>query len=88
MSLPQEPSTSQLTAESTSITSISERDSCSEKDKNSAWDKDRSVSRASSSTSAATLTNVGSVHNHCNSINFSYLSSIYKNESQNVMVSA
>ncbi|XP_047990679.1 uncharacterized protein LOC125229781 [Leguminivora glycinivorella] len=50
------PSTSETTTEdlSTSVTSVSERDSCSEKDKDSLLD--RSASRASSS-SAATLTN-------------------------------
>ncbi|XP_046977683.1 uncharacterized protein LOC124543504 [Vanessa cardui] len=56
---PHQPSTSEaITTEiSTSITSVSERDSYSEKDRDSAWEKDRSVSRASSSISAATLTN-------------------------------
>ncbi|XP_041980304.1 uncharacterized protein LOC121733963 [Aricia agestis] len=49
--------TSEITDVSTSITSVSERDSCSEKDKDSMWEKDRSDSRASSSISAATLTN-------------------------------
>ncbi|XP_063381524.1 uncharacterized protein LOC134668013 [Cydia fagiglandana] len=50
------PSTSETATEdiSTSVTSVSERDSCSEKDKDSLLD--RSASRASSS-SAATLTN-------------------------------
>ncbi|XP_052755602.1 uncharacterized protein LOC113511408 isoform X1 [Galleria mellonella] len=55
---PQQSNSETETAElSTSITSISERDSCSEKDRDSVWEKDRSESRASSSTSAATLTN-------------------------------
>ncbi|XP_038214003.1 uncharacterized protein LOC119833867 isoform X1 [Zerene cesonia] len=54
---PQQASTSEaVTAEiSTSVTSVSERDSCSEKDRDSIWDKDRES--VASSTSAATLTN-------------------------------
>lgn len=45
---------------STSVSSVSGRESTysSEKDRDSMWEKDRSESRASSSTSAATLTNV------------------------------
>lgn len=60
---PQQSTSDSMAVEmSTSVSSMSERDSCSEKDRDSMWDKDRSESRASSSTSAATLTNVsGSV---------------------------
>ncbi|CAH2208367.1 jg21959, partial [Pararge aegeria aegeria] len=56
---PPQPSTSEaVTVEiSTSVTSVSDRDSCSEKDRDSMWEKDRTDSRASSSISAATLTN-------------------------------
>ncbi|XP_022827857.1 uncharacterized protein LOC111357406 isoform X1 [Spodoptera litura] len=55
---PQSTTDSLVVEMSTSVSSVSERDSCSEKDRDSCmWDKDRSESRASSSTSAATLTN-------------------------------
>ncbi|CAK1555083.1 unnamed protein product [Leptosia nina] len=57
ISSPPQASTSEaVTAEvSTSVTSVSERDSCSEKDHDSVWDKD--AQSVASSTSAATLTN-------------------------------
>ncbi|XP_052740861.1 uncharacterized protein LOC112044159 isoform X2 [Bicyclus anynana] len=56
---PPQPSTSEaVTADiSTSVTSVSDRDSYSEKDRDSMWEKDRTESRASSTVSAATLTN-------------------------------